>query len=506
MQMIKMYCLLNKSIDLGTYASFNLMLLGDKPLMSGLYWQAAKDYKWRVLRLSILITILVILIVSTLPSNYQGMVRLEFSSFKTEVLSAEDHFFVENLDQQALHSQYQKMLAENIAKSVLNKLKKFSLIELNSDVENAISTYAFIERIKQKIRTTFAFMPQQEPNPLSPKQLGMLKNNFTLEQIIQSLQLRYLPSQSAVYVDYKDQSATFSIIIAKLAADSYMQSVSETKLQMFEHVLDQIKQISTQSYALSNASNTTKVFYHKFQIPYLERTIEFTSQDIKKLKRLVRHSNQRRQDMNFMGEQMRKNGLNVSLLLRHKQVAEHPLIQPFKRNVEIAKVKLNDLSLLPERVISQVVVAKEELLLLEKTLTGELVLFASNIELYYSDAGHELNKYRAQLTSHQQKLKTLTLFQKQLNQFPPSADNHQTRQLQEKLNQITRFAHKQSTAIEPLVGHFTTMLLTPNKAVIASLSFILSILVISLLVLILVNLKATADRKTARRRSKKVVN
>jgi hypothetical protein len=210
--------------------------------------------------------------------------------------------------------------------------------------------------------------------------------------------------------------------------------------------------------------------------------------------------------MNFIGDQMRKNGLNVSLLLSHKQIAEHPLIQPFKRNVEIAKVKLNELFLIHEGVMSQVVDAKEELLLLEKILTGELVFLASNIELYYSEAGHELNNYRAQLTSHQQKLKILTLFQKELNQFPLHADNHQTRQLQKKLNQITRFAHKQSAAIEPLIGHYTTMLLTPNKALIISLSFIFSVLAISLLVLILVNLKATADRKTARRRSKKVVN
>jgi uncharacterized protein involved in exopolysaccharide biosynthesis len=471
------------------------MLLGNKPLMSGLYWQAAKDYKWRVLRLSILITILAILIVSTLPATYLGMVRLQFPPLKTEVLSAEYPSFVENVAQQELHNQYQKMLSENMAKGILNKLKKFSFLELNSDLENAISSHVLIDLIKQKIRTRFAFMPQQEPKPLSSKQLGMLKNNYTLEQIIQSLQLRYLPSQSEVYVDYKDQSATFSIIIAKLAADLYMQSVSETKLQMFEHVLDEIKQISTQSYALANTSNTTKVFDHKLQIPYLKRTIEFTSQEIKKLKRQVKNSNQRRQNMNFIGDQMRKNGLNVSLLLSHKQIAEHPLIQPFKRNVEIAKVKLNELFLIHEGVMSQVVDAKEELLLLEKILTGELVFLASNIELYYSEAGHELNNYRAQLTSHQQNLKILTLFQKELNQFPLHADNHQTRQLQKKLNQITRFAHKQSAAIEPLIGHYTTMLLTPNKALIISLSFIFSVLAISLLVLILVNLKATGRQK-----------
>lgn len=208
------------------------MFLREKPFMTGLYWQAVKEYKWRVSRLSILLTVLTFLIVGTLNTSYLGTARVTFSSLDMTSVSAAYFPFTDRVEHKELGRIYEKLLLENIAKGVLKKLEKFKLVDLDSELEAAITNYVTIAQLKQKVRTVFPFMPQQDPDPLSSKQLGMLKNNYSLEQIVQNLQLRYVMSRFEVYIAYTDSRSTFAVIIAKLAADSYMQSVAETKKQM----------------------------------------------------------------------------------------------------------------------------------------------------------------------------------------------------------------------------------------------------------------------------------
>ena len=190
------------------------------------------------------------------------------------------------------------MLSENIAKGILIKLRKFKLNYLDSELKEAISESVIIGRIKQKMRNVLPFMPQQGPGFLSSKQQRMLKNNYTLEKIIQNLQLGYSTSESAVespvYINYKDQSATFAIIIAKLAADLYVQSVSDTKKQMFESVQKQIQlnriQPSLPSSTSDSTSDKKQASYYRFQISGVERLIELSSQEINKLNEILKQS------------------------------------------------------------------------------------------------------------------------------------------------------------------------------------------------------------------------
>ena len=464
-------------------------------LISGQYWQDAKVYKGRVLRLSILIGVLAIMIVSSVPSTYLGTATLQFAAPKTELASDAHISFVETISQQELGSKYERMLSENLAKGVVSKLKKFRLIELDRDLEQAISKYVIIDQVKHRVRTVLPFMPQQDSNALSPKQLGMLKYNYTLEKIIKSLHLSYSPNRNEVHVGYKDQSAIFAIIVAKIAAELYVQCVSETQMQMFEHVLDQIKQSNLKSYAVPKTPDTIKAYYHELNIPDLVWSIEFTSQEIKELKRQVKDSNYQLKVMSFIRNKVRKYGLNVTHLLRHKQITEHPLIQPFKRRVEIAEVQLSDLALLPEQVPSQVALAIAELMLLKKMLAWELMMLASNIESYFEEVKHEGNKYKTQLKVYQQKMKNLTRFQKELNQLSSSAGNHQISKFQEKLNQIASIAPTHSADTNIFIGKYSGERLKPNRTLIVSLSFFFSLFATSLLVLILVRLKATDRQK-----------
>ncbi|WP_340677101.1 hypothetical protein [Paraglaciecola sp.] len=261
------------------------MFLGKKS--SELYWQAVKNYQWRVLRLSILLTVLSILIVNTISSTYLGTTKLVFSPLGSALASGAYLPFTEVVNQKELTSIYEEMLLENIAQGLLIKLKKFTLTDVDSELEKAISGYLIVAQIKQKIRTFLPFMPQQDPPSLSSKQLGMLKNNYTIERIIQSLHLRYSPSQRLVYIDYKDRSATFAIIIAKLAADLYVQSVSETQMQMFEHVQKQIKLDSPQSYPLTNTADNNTASFYKLQFPGIHRSIKLTPQEFEQLSQVA---------------------------------------------------------------------------------------------------------------------------------------------------------------------------------------------------------------------------
>jgi hypothetical protein len=280
-------------------ASFHIVFLCEKPFMTGLYWQAVKDYKWRVLRLSILLTVLTILIVSTLPTSYLGTAKLEFSPLEMASVGTAYFPFTDTFKQKELGRIYETMLLENMAKAVLLKLRKFKLIDVDSELEEAITEYVTITQLKQKVRTVLPFMPQQDPEPLSSKQLGMLKSNYSLEQIMQGLQLRYSSSQYEVYIGYTDRRATFAIIIAKLAADSYAQSVAETKKQMSEQVRQQIKSNGTQLYPLVYESDSNKAAYYQFQHLGRESSVELTSKELETLNKMASSAATQARDVNI---------------------------------------------------------------------------------------------------------------------------------------------------------------------------------------------------------------
>jgi len=286
-------------MDSISYAIFNIVFLCEKPFMTELYWQAVKDYKWRVLRLSILLTVLTILVVSTLPTSYLGTAKLEFSPLEMASVGTAYFPFTDTFKQKELERIYAAMLLENMAKGVLIKLRKFKLIDVDSELEKAITEYVTIAQLKQEIRTVLPFMPQQDPEPLSSKQLGMLKSNYSLEQIMQNLQLRYSMNKNEVYIDYTDRRAAFAIIIATLAADLYVQGVAETKIQMFAQVQQQVESNSTQSYPHVHDSDLNKAAYYKFQLRGFESSIELTSQELETLNQMASFAATQPMDMNI---------------------------------------------------------------------------------------------------------------------------------------------------------------------------------------------------------------
>jgi uncharacterized protein involved in exopolysaccharide biosynthesis len=482
-------------MDFRTHASFNMMTLGYKPMASAQYWHAIKYYKWPILRLSIMLTIVAILLVGSVPSTYLGTATVKFSPIKTTVSNDTYILSEQTVKQQELSSQYENMLRENIAKNILIKLKRISLLDVDTELETLISENVILGKIKQKIRTGLPFMPQQVQGPLSLIQLEVLRKNYTEEQIMQSLHLRYSTSKNQVYINYKDQSAIFAVIIAKLAADLYLQSVSETKLQMFKQVLEQIKMINFQSYVLPAVRDKIEVSYNKFQISYLAKSIELTSQEVKKIKRQLKNSRQRLKDMRFIQKLVKKSDGNIAFLLKDKKITEHPLLQTFKQNVEIAEIKLRSLTLSGDLVLSQVTVANNELMNAEKILTSEIGLLASSAESYLRKPWYAINKYKAQLNMSQQKIQYLNKIQVELNQIQFRTGNNQASQLQDKFNQIADFGLKLTTETNIIIGNYDTQLLKPNRILIVSLSFILSVLALSLLVVNLARFEATQRQK-----------
>jgi succinoglycan biosynthesis transport protein ExoP len=482
-------------MDFRTHASFNIMSLGHKPMASAQYWHAIKYYKWPILRLSIMLTIVAILLVGSVPSTYLGTATVKFSPIKTTVSNDTYILSEQTVKQQELSSQYEKMLRENIAKSVLIKLKRISLLDLDTELETEISENVILGKIKQKIRTGLPFMPQQVQGLLSLIQLRELKKNYTEEQIMQSLHLRYSTSKSQVYVNYKDQSAIFAVIIAKLAADLYLQSVSKTKLQMFEQVLEQIKMINVQTYVHPVVGDKIEASYNMFQISDLAKSIELTSQEVKKIKRQLNSSRQRLKDMRFIQKLIKKSGGNIAFFLKNKKITEHPLLQTFKKNVEIAEMKLRNLTLSGNLVLSQVSVAKNELMNAEKILTLEIGLLAYSAESFLREPWYSIRNYKAQLKMSQQKIQHLNKIQVELNQFQFRTGNKQASKLQDKFNQIADFGLKLTAETNINIGNYNTQLLKPNRILIVSLSFILSVLALSLLVMILARFEATQRQK-----------
>jgi uncharacterized protein involved in exopolysaccharide biosynthesis len=199
--------------------------------------------------------------------------------------------------------------------------------------------------------------------------------------------------------------------------------------------------------------------------------------------------------MRFIQKLIKKSGGNIAFFLKNKKITEHPLLQTFKKNVEIAEMKLRNLTLSGDLVLLEVTVAKDELMNAEKILTSEIVQLASSAESYLREPWYAISKYKAQLRMSQQKIQYLNKIQVELNQIQFRTGNNQASQLQDKFNQIADFGLKLTAETNINIGNYNTQLLKPNRILIVSLSFILSVLAISLLVMILARFETTQRQK-----------
>lgn len=465
------------------------MFLDNKPLITRRHWRLAKNYRWRVLRLSALISILTILVVNTIPSAYLGTTKLHLHSIKISA-AVDAHVPLTNtVIQNELTNEFKTLLAINIANDTFTKIKKFSLFDLNSELKNVILEYEFIRQIKQKLRISLPFMPQKEANALSPRQLAILKNNYILDKIIQNLNLHWSENSSEVYVSYKDQNAALAVIISKLAADLYPQSVSATKLQLFNQVLDQIKDADKKLTFIHDTAEKIDGSNHELHIAGLESSIKQTSQQVINLKSHVKDRRSQLKNITYFQSKVHKYGLDVTKLLHHNKITEHPLIKPFIQNVIIVEDKLSNLNQSSEFFPSQINATGKELAIHKKILISNLNSFASNVDANLQKAKYEFNVLQNQLKTCQKERQDLIELQKKINQLPLYPASTHIDVFQAKLNYITNLTKKYAAGSSVSIEGYKTDRLKPNKALIVSLSFILSLSIISILVLVLIRLK-----------------
>jgi uncharacterized protein involved in exopolysaccharide biosynthesis len=470
------------------------MFLDNKPLISRRHFRLAKNYKWRVLRLSILISILTVLVVNTIPSVYLGTTKLHLHPIKNSVVSDAYVPLTNTESRDELTNEFKQILSVNLANATLTKVKKFNLLDINSELKNVISEFKVIKRIKQKVRTALPFMPQEEAKALSSKQLASLKNDYTLDKIIQSLDLGWSDNSSEIYVGYKDSNPVLAVIISDIAANLYQQSVTATKLQLFDQVLNQISSSGNRSATINTVANATS--YYQKHIAGVDESINYTSQQIIKLKHQLKNIRSQLKNMIFIRTKVRKYGLNVLLLLQHKQIAEHAFIKPLKQQIEIVENKLSNLTESSEHAASQISATKKELALQKKELISNLNSLASNIDTYIQETQYELNILKKQLKTRQKEDLGLARLRKKLIQSPIDPPSDEVNEFQTKLNHITDLAAKHVIDKKVTIESYKTERLKPNKMLIVSLSFILSISIISILVLVLIHLKESYRKST----------
>lgn len=218
-------------------------------LFSETFWHLTNYYKWRMLRLSVLIATLAMLMVSSVPATYQGTAELTFT--KKTISASVDQSSSDKTDNLPLQeSLYQERLMENLSKNILKELKKFRLTNLDSELENVLSPSTIITEIKQRLRTYVPFFPQQDREVLSTKQLRKLKNQYRQEGIAQGLRLSDLTRADGLVFYFTDSNANFAVIIASLAAEVYLDSVLEARQRLQASVLQSTKQHSEHSHVL----------------------------------------------------------------------------------------------------------------------------------------------------------------------------------------------------------------------------------------------------------------
>ena len=146
-------------------------LLENETIDLGQYLNVVMQFKWRIISLSVFITILVALIVMSITPRYIATAKLLIESNEAKVLSIQEVYGLDASRKEYFQTQYEILRSRKIAEDVVKKLNLVEQANYNFQLADISPLIRFKDSIKNQLTSRLPFLPQESPVVYTPKEL-----------------------------------------------------------------------------------------------------------------------------------------------------------------------------------------------------------------------------------------------------------------------------------------------------------------------------------------------
>lgn len=440
------------------------------------YFRVVNNNKWRILSLSLVITLLATLIVLSMVPIYQASSSLLIESEETNVISIEQVYGLDASKKEYLETQYEILKSRHIASKVVDKLNlgEHPTFRKYFDQEPSI-----IDSAKESVKSLLTFLPRQEPIKLSEEALEEKRKQKLVTIFSENLHISPVPNTQVVKIAYTSESPELAAEISNTVADVYIENYLEAKFEMTSKATSWLNEsLAGLREKLERSEQKLAEFYEREQLVDLDGVVGLAAEELQGLSEQLLEAENRLKQTQIIYNQVQGFNGDPADLADMPAVQNHPSIQNVKSAELEAQRNVSELSEVYGPKHQKMISAKAELASVKQTLINQVRSLISGINSEYRQAESQVNSLRISVDKAKDEYRKLTtleskrkILQREVETNQQLYDSFFTR-LQET-NEVDGF----ETANARILDRATipSIPTKPKKSLILVATFILSI-------------------------------
>ena len=375
------------------------------------YIRVIQRFKWRILSLAFIITLLTSVVVFSLTPKYSASATLLIQAEQANVVSIEEVYGVDSGRKEYFFTQFEILKSRQIAQRVVDRLNLLKHPEFDADQQP--KKFNLINEIKALL----PFLPQKSFN-ISEEETLNRKNRLIVADFVSRLTITPIIKTQLVVISFISESPKLSADVVNTLADVYIESHLESKLMMTEKASSWLNErLSGLKNKLDISEDILQAYQNKEQLVDIDGIKSIEATELQELNRQLSVAKQRlKQSENIYNLIQEKNN-DVTSLIALPEVLNHRLIQNVNEALQRAKTKKSELQGVygPKHPI--MIAAESELGSVNENLGNQVKLLVSGISNEYQSAkANEISLVKAVKAKGQRfrELSTLDTKQKEL--------------------------------------------------------------------------------------------
>jgi len=375
------------------------------------YFRVIQRFKWRILSLAFIITLLTAVVVFSLTPKYKASATLLIQAEQANVVSIEEVYGLDSGRKEYFFTQFEILKSQQIAQRVVAKLNLINHPEFDPDQQP--QKFNFVSELKALL----PFLPQQNSNYSDEEKL-IIKRRVVVSNFVSRLTISPIRKTQLVNISFISESPKLAAEIVNTLTDVYIESHLESKLLMTEKASSWLNErLSALKTKLDISENSLQAYQNKEQLVDIDGVKGLEAAELQELNRQLSAAKQRLKQSEHIYNLIQKKNEDITSLIALPEILNHQLIQIVNEALQKVKTKVSELQGVygPKHPI--MIAAQSELKSVNENFNNQVQLLVSGISNEYQSAKvNELNLQVAVTAKGQRfrELSTLDTKQKEL--------------------------------------------------------------------------------------------
>ena len=441
------------------------------------YLHACLEYKWYLILVSLLISVITAFIVMQIKPTYESTATLLIEPEQKNVVSIDEMYGFNSAKREFYSTQFEILQSKYIAEAVIEKLNLLESPEFNLEENNFFGLKAFF----------LSFVGETKADSKSELEFKMASviNNFR-----QQLSVNPILGTQLVHITFQASDRHLAAKIANAIGEVYIETQLESKLGvtrrastwMSEKMAGLTKQLELSEAAFEDFRQRNNIVDIDSAVTRIDNELEKTQATLS-----IAESDKNKVDsilelINRLGKSDFENLKSLPEIISHSSVSEGRVL------LEAAELKYAELSKIYGPKHPKLIAASEEVDLREEQVNAQIKSLISGIEKEAYTAAQRVKRYKKELEEIRSKYNDITSLETQYTALKIELDTNRNLYntfLERSRETEATSDYKASPAYFAGVASASLYPVKPNKKLIIAGSFILSLMFFIGLVILL---------------------